>query len=148
MSSLPIFSTASRRYLWFILWGLVDGAVIYFVISETGGASYRGNIRILIPLVLCGGIISAVVFGLLLRFPRGLRAAGFLVVGAITPWLGIIGTSMLYCGCFDMYLSPLTAFAVLLWTAFSLPFSILSAAIYFFIRFLSRSQAKARSPSL
>jgi hypothetical protein len=148
MNSLPIFSSPRMRYVWFIVWGLGDGAVVYFFIAESIGRSARGDIRLAAGCILAGGVISAVVFGILLRCPQVLRAAGFLIVGALTPWLGMAGSHMLYCGCFELFPDPLAVVAILLWTAFSLPLSILSAAVYFFIWFLSRSQAKARSPTV
>lgn len=120
-------NTRLRSYSLFVLWGLLYGLVAFVVYAWLLRFTW-GGVSQFFTFVAAGGITSAVVFALLIRRPMWLRAIGFLIVGLIYPFFLFILGAML-----DQNLripDPLTVVFEIVWTAFLVPFIILTAIIY------------------
>lgn len=138
MKSLLIDSSTHKRYAASIAWGLGQGLVTYLVLIVLATDTYRRVDNALI-CILGAGLTSAVVFGLLLKGPVWFQPVGFLVVGALTPYIVMMVWGLLSQHTF-VQLDPLATVFTLLWTACSLPFAILTAIVYLTVYLLSRNR--------
>lgn len=117
------------RYLKFIMSGLLQGVISYFVLGWIAH-DVLGDINVFLANILSGVIISALVFGVLLRTPRWLQSLGFIVVGIMLPVAQFEADLIVRFGTLAVP-DGLTTLMLVVWTAALLPFSIIIGVIYF-----------------
>ncbi len=150
MKRLLLSSSARQLYGVLIAWGSLQGIVTYLVMVLVVPIGDR-SIANAVICALGGSAISAVVFGLLLKARVWLQPVGFLVVGALLPYLVMIVWGSLDNRRLVVLFDPLATALTLLWTAYSLPFALFAAALYLsLLRFAKRTQpgnALPRAPT-
>lgn len=134
-----LFSSVQKLYGAFILWGALQGIVTYLVMILVVPIGNRtiGNAAI---YVLTGSIISAVIFGLLLKVPIWLQSVGFFIVGALLPYAVMIVWASLDYRRPVVQFDPLATLLTLLLTACSMPFALFTAVVYFCIHLILRNR--------
>ncbi len=127
-----LFDSSVRvRYLIFLIDGLAQGALAFLMLLLLIGRHPTADLRLLIICLLSGVTLSAVVFGLMLKTPHWFQSVGFLIVGALIPYLALVTSTSLTYQRLNLLPEPLALMIVFLWTAFVLPFAGLAAVIYF-----------------
>ncbi len=134
MKALLFDSSTRKLYVAFIVWGLVQGGIQYFILLQIAPRRLADDLGALEVSVLFGGIISAVVFGLLFKIHRWLLTLGFLVVGTLIPSAVIMARIFLY---FRTYLDPVTLGIIFFSTICSLPFTLFATALYCLVLLIS-----------
>ncbi len=142
MKALLFLSSAQKRYVAFIAWGLVQGIITYLVLILLAPISYRSLENAMI-CVFAGSIVSALVFGLLLKTPAWLQPLGFLIVGALLPYVVMIVWGSIDYHRLVIQFDPLATVITLIWTACSLPFALLAAVLYFTMWLVSKRKQDA-----
>jgi hypothetical protein len=123
---------AAIGYMSFIVWGSVLGFIAYLILINLFHTWTQVRLAML-ENVFIGGLASAVTFGLLLKASHGLKALGFLIVGFLIPFAFMtLDRSLFYSG-LDLATDPLTVAFIFVWSALLLPFTMISATIYYFV---------------
>ncbi len=121
-----------KCYLTLICWGMALGFVAYLFLGINSQGAWWGNLVAVIVSMLTGGILSALVFGVLSRTPLILRSFGFPIVSTLIPFALVIGGNSLFYK--TLYVGgPLNILVTLIWAIELLPFSIFSAVVYVLI---------------
>ncbi len=131
-----------KRYIAFIVWGLVQGVIVYLVLFLTFPRD-SAPLEVFAIAVSVGGTLSAVVFGLLLKAPRWLQSVGFLIVAALVPVVAALASQSLFYHRLEVYLDPLAVLYVIFWTACTMPFGLLVAVLYFIMWLVSKRKQDA-----
>jgi len=131
VKTLHLLSDKWKRYLIFILWGLIHGAFVNVVLIPLMPSSLAYPQTWIISMG-GGSLISAMVFGGLFNAPRWLQSLGFPVAGVLMPYLFMTTLASLDQRRF-VQLDPLAILFVLFWTVTTLPFALLAAIAYFLL---------------
>lgn len=135
-----------KSYGVFVLWGLAHGVITFVVLIVL--LPSRPSVLI-ISLTICalgGGVLSAIVFGMLFKAPRWLQPLGFVVVGAILPYLAACGITSVDHSNLEFLLDPLTMLFTFLWTAYTFPFALAIAVLYLFIYLIRWNTRRIEHP--
>ena len=119
------------KYLKFLLWGLLQGAISYIVLLWIRIAEW-GDFSLFLATILNGVLISGVVFAILLKAPRWLQSIGFIVISFLLPVAQYEESFLIYHGVISVP-DGLAIIALAVWTIGLLPFSIMIGLIYFFV---------------
>ncbi len=96
-----------------IVGGLLQGLIAYLILVWLA-PQWQGNLLALVSIVLLGGVISAIVFGLVRQAGHRANLAGFLIVSCLLPPIVVLGADSAHYGR-PYFAGPLTLGFILLW---------------------------------
>ncbi len=96
-----------------IIAGLVQGLIAYLILAWLA-PQRQGNLLALVIIVLLGGVISTIGFGLVRRAGRRASSLEFLIASCLLPPIVVIGADSVHYGR-PYFAGPLTLGFILLW---------------------------------